>query len=66
MNLAAGAESGPYHLVGEVWRATYALSGETVALRVFSGRFDQEGKERLRADLEELAANAIGDQRPWP
>ena len=71
MNLAPGADFGPYRLLafigeggfGEVWQATDTRSGETVALKVFSGRFGSEGKERLRAELEVLAANAIGDQQ---
>ncbi len=69
MNLAVGEQFGGYRLterlgiggLAEVWLATERDSARSVALKIFSGRLGSEDAERLRAEVELLAAHAIGD-----
>jgi eukaryotic-like serine/threonine-protein kinase len=68
MTLNAGEMFGRYRLearlgeggLAEVWKAVDTASGQTIALKRFTGALASGDAERLRADVELLAANAMG------
>src|SRR5262245_53479226 len=68
MSPSSGDVFGPYRLdtpigrggLAEVWRATDSRNGAVVAVKLFTTALDKAGSERVRAEAELLAANAIG------